>query len=112
MYQKLGKEKPWPNQADKGRGAVTKSASDDMMFKVPSLRNVEHTAPYFHDASGKTLEAAVKTMADHQLGKSLDDADVGVIVAWLKTLSGTPSEEAVRKPELPVSSKAAAKPAR
>lgn len=92
MFQKLGKEKPWPNQADKGRSAVTKSPSDDMMFKVSSLRNIEHTAPYFHDASAKTLEEAVKTMAAYQLAKELSDDDVKSIVTWLKTLSGSVPE--------------------
>lgn len=101
MYQKLGKEKPWPNQRDKGRSGVTKAPSDDMMFKVAQLRNIEHTAPYFHDASGKTLEEAVKTMAAHQLNKELSDDDTKSIVVWLKTLSGAMPADAAQKPELP-----------
>jgi cytochrome c peroxidase len=101
MYQKLGKEKPWPNQSDKGRSRVTKAASDDMMFKVAQLRNIEHTAPYFHDASGKTLEEAVKTMASHQLNKDLPDDDVKSIVLWLKTLSGTIDPALAKPPEVP-----------
>ena len=106
MFQKLGKEKPWPNQADKGRSAVTKSPSDDMMFKVSSLRNVEHTAPYFHDASGKTLEEAVKTMANYQLAKDLSDDDVKSIASWLKSLSGTIPEGVATKPtEFPSTAK-------
>lgn len=98
MFQKLGKEKPWPDQSDKGRSLVTKSPSDDMMFKVSSLRNVEHTAPYFHDASAKTLEEAVKTMATYQLAKDLSDDDVKSIAGWLKTLSGTVPEGVATKP--------------
>jgi cytochrome c peroxidase len=106
MFQKLGKEKPWPNQADKGRAAVTKSPSDDMMFKVSSLRNVEHTAPYFHDASGKSLEEAVKTMASYQLNKDLPDDDVKLIVAWLKTLSGDlPADLAKKSAPFPSTAK-------
>jgi cytochrome c peroxidase len=106
MFQKLGKEKPWPDQSDKGRSAVTKSPSDDMMFKVSSLRNVEHTAPYFHDASAKTLEEAVKTMATYQLAKDLSDDDVKSITAWLKTLTGTvPEGIAVKPPEYPSTAK-------
>ena len=66
MYQKLGKEKPWPSQADKGRSGVTKSASDDMMFKVPSLREVVGTGPYFHDGSSTSLEESVKLMAEYE----------------------------------------------
>lgn len=104
MFQKLGKEKPWPNQADKGRGSVTKSPSDDMMFKVSSLRNVESTAPYFHDATGKTLEEAVKTMASYQLNKDLSDEDVKSVTAFLKTLTGSlaPADFG-KKPALPAS---------
>ncbi len=106
MFQKLGKEKPWPNQADKGRSTVTKSPSDDMMFKVSSLRNIELTAPYFHDASGKSLEDAVKQMASHQLAKELSDDDVKSIVAWLKSLSGSvPEGLQTKPPEFPSTAK-------
>jgi cytochrome c peroxidase len=110
MYQKLGKERPWPNQKDKGRSGATKSASDDMMFKVPGLRNIEHTAPYFHDASGKTLEESIKTMASHQLAKDLGDDEVKSIATWLRTLSGSPSPELTKKAELPASTKQTPKP--
>lgn len=110
MYQKLGKERPWPNQKDKGRSAVTKSASDDMMFKVSQLRNVEKTAPYFHDASSKTLDDAVKLMAAHQLGKDLSDDDVRSITLWLKTLTGTIPEALIKKPALPESTAKTPKP--
>jgi len=112
MYQKLGKERPWPNQADKGRSGITKSPSDDMMFKVSSLRDVEHTGPYFHDASGKSLTDAVKSMAAHQLAKDLSDDDVKSIVTWLGTLTGTPSSDLVKKPELPPSTATTPKPAK
>jgi cytochrome c peroxidase len=88
MFQKLGLVKPWPKQDDQGRFEVTKQDADKMVFKVPSLRNVEKTAPYFHDGSVATLEEAVKLMANHQLGKTLDDADVASIVAFLKSLTG------------------------
>jgi cytochrome c peroxidase len=101
MYQKLGKEKPWPNLEDKGRSRVTKAASDDMMYKVAQLRNIEHTAPYFHDATGKTLEGSVKTMALHQLNKELSDDDTKSIVLWLKTLSGSIPANAAQKPDVP-----------
>lgn len=110
MYQKVGKEKPWPNQKDKGRSAVTKSPSDDMMFKVPELRNVERTAPYFHDASAKTLEEAVTMMATYQLNKELSADDVKSIVGWLKTLTGTIPADYVKKPVLPASTPKTPKP--
>lgn len=88
MYQKVGAVVPWPNQADQGRFDLTGQEADKMMFKVPSLRMVEKTAPYFHDGSVATLEEAVQMMAKHQLGRTLTDAQVGSIVTWLKTLTG------------------------
>ena len=54
-FQKLGKEKDWPNQKDRGRMEETKSPADKMMFKVAPLREVEHTAPYFHDHTSYSL---------------------------------------------------------
>ncbi|MFT3774729.1 MAG: cytochrome-c peroxidase [Minicystis sp.] len=88
VYQKAGLIKPWPNQKDLGRFDVTKNDIDKMMFKVPTLRNVTKTAPYFHDGSAKTLEEAVKTMASLQSGKELKDSEVKSIVAFLETLTG------------------------
>jgi cytochrome c peroxidase len=87
-FQKVGAVRPWPNQNDHGRKDVTKADTDDMLFKVPSLRNVEKTAPYFHDGQTAKLEDAVKMMAAHQLGKDLADAEVASLVAFLKTLTG------------------------
>ena len=86
MYQKLGLVKPYPTK-DKGRSAVTKSEADTFVFKVPSLRNVEKTGPYFHDGSVKTLPEAVSQMAEYQLGKQLSTEQVNDIVAFLKTLT-------------------------
>ena len=88
MFERVGVVEPWPNQADHGRGEVTRVAADDMMFKVPSLRNVEKTAPYFHDGSVETLETAVQMMGRHQLGIDLADDEVSAISAWLKALTG------------------------
>jgi cytochrome c peroxidase len=106
MFQKLGLAKPWPNQRDKGREDVTKSPSDELMFEASQLRNVDRTAPYFHDGSTKTLEEAVKMMAVYQLNKELSDADVQSIVTWLKTLTGPIPTDYVKKPDLPEASKA------
>lgn len=74
--------------ADLGRYKVTKNESDKYVFRVPSLRNIELTAPYFHDGSAKTLEQAVLVMAKYQLGLKLSSEDVKAIVAFLKTLTG------------------------
>lgn len=103
MFQKLGLVKPWPNTNDKGREDVTKNAADTMMFKVPSLRNIEKTAPYFHDGGVASLPEAIKLMADHQLGKQLSDEDVKSIEAWLKSLTGELPTAYITKPELPAS---------
>jgi cytochrome c peroxidase len=88
MYQKLGLVKDYPTE-DMGRFEVTKLESDKKIFKVPSLRNVEKTAPYFHDGSVKTLEEAVSQMAEYQLGKNLSKDEVASIVTFLNTLTGT-----------------------
>jgi cytochrome c peroxidase len=101
MFQKVGVIQPWPNQQDRGRAHVTKTEADEMMFKVPPLRNVAKTAPYFHDGSAKTLQEAVRLMGRHQLGEELADADVEAVVAWLGSLTGELPGEYIKKPELP-----------
>jgi cytochrome c peroxidase len=75
-------------QADLGRFNVTGLEEDRHRFRVPSLRNVALTAPYFHDGSRATLEAAVRVMAEYQLGRTITDADVALIVRFLHTLTG------------------------
>jgi cytochrome c peroxidase len=75
-------------KADLGRFNVTTNEEDRYVFKVPSLRNIALTAPYFHDGSAKTLEQAVATMAKYQLGRELPPKDLEQIVQYLKTLTG------------------------
>ncbi|GBQ22150.1 cytochrome-c peroxidase [Gluconacetobacter sacchari] len=76
-------------QADLGRFAVTQSKADLQRFKVPNLRNVDLTAPYFHDGSAKTLEQAVRVMARYQTqDRNISDRDVTDITAFLRTLTG------------------------
>ncbi len=75
-------------EADLGRYAVTKQDSDKHVFRVPSLRNVARTGPWFHDGSQATLDDAVRTMAKHQLGRKLPDEDVRLIVHFLEGLTG------------------------
>jgi cytochrome c peroxidase len=110
LYQKLGLVQPWPNQKDQGRFEVTKAEADKMMFKVPSLRNIHKTAPYFHDGSAKTLPEAIKLMARHQVGKELTDAEVASIATFLGALSGDAPAELVAAPELPASTAKTPKP--
>jgi len=100
-YQKAGLVEPWPERGDLGRYAVTHRRADRMVFKVPSLRNVEQTAPYFHDGRVATLEDAVRRMARYQLGRKLSDSEIAAVVAWLKSLTGTIREGYITPPTLP-----------
>jgi cytochrome c peroxidase len=110
MYMKLGLVEPYSNTADQGRFDITKQDADKMVFKVPSLRNIADTAPYYHDGSIADLPSAVKSMAKLQLGKQLPDSDVDAIVAFLKALSAPPAAEYIAKPELPASGPKTPKP--
>jgi len=101
MFQKVGVAVAWPNQGDLGRYEVTKLDSDRMMFKVPSLRDVAKTGPYFHDGSAKTLEEAVTLMARHQIGEELSPTDVKAIVGWLGSLTGELPAKYIAAPKLP-----------
>ncbi len=87
MFQKLGLVKPYQTE-DLGKYKVTKNEADKYVFKVPSLRNIEKTGPYFHDGKVKTLADAVKLMASHQLGKDLSEGDIENIVVFLRSLTG------------------------
>ena len=86
-YKKLGILNAYENTADKGRIEVTKEDYDEFVFKVPSLRNVALTAPYFHDGSQKTLEQTVQKMAWLQLGKKLSAEETSDLTAFLRALS-------------------------
>jgi cytochrome c peroxidase len=101
MFEKVGVVEPWPNQSDRGRAAVTHATSDVMVFKVPTLRNVAETAPYFHDGSVARLEEAVRMMGRHQLGLELNDAEINAICTWLRSLTGEIPRAYVAKPKLP-----------
>ncbi|AVQ12780.1 Cytochrome c551 peroxidase [Leptospira santarosai] len=86
-FRKLGQVHPYENTNDKGRQDLTKNPADAFVFKVPSLRNVGVTGPYFHDGKTTTLEEAVKKMAYLQLGKELSEPDIKSIVTFLKALT-------------------------
>jgi cytochrome c peroxidase len=101
LFHRLGARKAWPVATDVGRIAVTKAESDRMVFKVPSLRNIEKTGPYFHDGQVATLSEAVRLMGQYQLGEDLADERVNSIVAWLRSLTGELPREYIRRPELP-----------
>lgn len=94
MFQKFGvfgdyiADRGHATEADQGRFNVTGDEADRSVFKVPSLRNVALTAPYFHDGSAATLEQAVDVMFQYQLGRMPSAEDKSLIVLFLKTLSG------------------------
>lgn len=94
MFQKFGvmgdyfAQRGNPTDADLGRFLVTGLERDRHVFKVPSLRNVALTAPYFHDGSAQTLEAAVDVMFKFQLGRVASAEDRASIISFLGTLTG------------------------
>lgn len=103
MFAKLGLMKEWPDRKDLGRYQVTNDEDDILKFKVPILRNVAETAPYFHDGSIDNLEEAVKLMAEYQTKTELSEAQVKDIVAFLESLTGEIPKDYIAKPELPKS---------
>jgi cytochrome c peroxidase len=101
-FQKFGLVQPYEKDTTTlGRYGVTKVETDKFVFKVPTLRNVALTYPYFHDGSVWTLEEAVDTMAKHQLGLTLTKEENGALVAFLKTLTG--KQPVITYPVLPPS---------
>ena len=94
MYQTFGvfgnyfEDRGNPTTADNGLFNITNNEQDRYKFKVPSLRNVALTPPYFHDGSVETLEKAIFIMAKYQLGRSLQETEIQQIAAFLKTLTG------------------------
>lgn len=101
VYRRLGAVRPYPDASDVGRQQVTKQEDDRLVFKVPSLRNVERTAPYFHNGKVESLNEAVKEMGEYQLGRQLKDAEVDSIVTFLKALTGEIPADYIKPPVLP-----------
>ncbi len=106
MYQKFGVFEPYAKYTksqiiDDGRFAVTKNPSDKFVFKVPVLRNVAETPPYFHDGSVDKLADAVVIMAKIQLARDLTKEQAADIAAFLSSLTGKIPEEALKVPILP-----------
>ncbi len=91
-YKKIGLVEPYET-TDMGRFVVTNIESDKKAFKVPSLRNITKTGPYFHDGSVATLDEAIYLMAKHQLGKKVGPAFVKDVKAFLGTLTGTENSD-------------------
>lgn len=102
-FQKMGIVEPYKTTSTaEGRVAVTKEEADRFSFKVPTLRNVELTYPYFHDGEAATLAEAVDVMGRIQLGTKFTPEENAKIVAFLKTLTGDQPKFAL--PILPPSS--------
>ncbi|MDX9790871.1 MAG: cytochrome c peroxidase [Candidatus Kapaibacterium sp.] len=97
MYQKMGLIKPYKNTVDLGRHDATQNDLDKYFFKVASLRNVTLTAPYFHDGAVESLDEAIQTMADLNLGKTLSDSEVKSIRTFLKSLTDKDLEKGISK---------------
>ena len=116
MYQKFGMvQGPYwkftgSTHHDIGRAGVTEKASDKYVFKVPTLRNVARTYPYFHDGSVWRLEKAVAIMAQTQLGKDLSQEQTDEIVAFLHSLTGKIPDNMRTLPLLPPSDNNTPKP--
>ncbi|MCL1145840.1 cytochrome-c peroxidase [Shewanella sp. 10N.261.52.F9] len=109
MYMKMGLVKPFhTNNPAEGRKGVTGKEADKFVFKVPTLRNIELTYPYFHDGSVWDLEEAVNTMADIQLGQKLSNKEVKEMVAFLNSLTG--EQPQIVLPILPPSNKNTPRP--
>ncbi len=103
MFQKFGVHHDYweytkSAKVDEGRFAVTKQETDKYIFKVPSMRNVTKTAPYFHDGSVADLNEAVKIIAKVNLNKDLSDDEVKSIVTFLEALTGELPVELTQEP--------------
>ncbi len=107
-FQKMGLVEPYKGNMPDGRAAVTGNDADRFNFKVPTLRNVEMTYPYFHDGAANTLTEAVDVMGRLQLGKKFTKDENAKIVAFLKTLTG--DQPNFQLPILPPSSDTTPRP--
>lgn len=85
-YQKMGHLKVYKIE-DTGRYKVTKRKRDKFKFKVPGLRNIEKTGPYFHNGAVSDLDEVIQIMAEYQLGKKVSEQDVKDLRAFLGTLT-------------------------
>ncbi len=104
MFQKFGVFAKYEDftkskTLDEGRFTVTKNEADKSIFKVSGLRNIEKTAPYFHDGSVESLEQAIKIMAKVELNKDLTDAETVEIATFLKSLTAPLDADKYKAPE-------------
>ncbi|MEP5339456.1 MAG: cytochrome c peroxidase [Algibacter sp.] len=100
MIQKLGIEVAWPNQNDLGYYHLNRRSDYKMFFRVAPLRNVEKTAPYFHDGSSEKLWKAVELMGKHERGLEISTADALKIGEFLKALTGEIPIDYIKQPNI------------
>ena len=107
-YAQLGAYRDWPDQtSDPGRFDVTRLPRDRMYFKVPMLRNVAETGPYFHNGQVKTLDEAVRLMGQYQTGEKFSTDEVNSIVSFLHALTGNIPQQYIQPPSSEPPAKAA-----
>ena len=110
-FEKLGVALPYESESpSRGRYDVTGNEADKDVFKMHTLRNIEHTYPYFPDGAVWELEEAVRIMGEIQLGFELTDSETEEIVTFLKALTGEIPEHALKLPVLPASTRDTPRP--
>ena len=87
LFMKMGLVHSYPNKKDRGVAQVTGNPADNYFFKVPSLRNILNTAPYFHDGAAASTDKAILDTGWHQLGIRLNKKDVADIKVFFQTLN-------------------------
>lgn len=90
--------RPWPNQKDLGYFEVTKNPAHKLVFRVPPLRNVAETGPYFHDHSGRSLRRAIRDITLHEQGMYLETDKILLIEAFLKSFTGKLPSTYIKQP--------------
>lgn len=108
MYQEMGFVHPYETE-DIGRAKVTGGDAHRFVFKVPSLREIEKTGPYFHDGSVETLPEAVRLLGWHPFGKKLGEEESQRILTFLGAFTREVDEAYGAKSDLPASSEATPK---
>ena len=98
MLQKAGIIKPWPNQKDQGHFNVSGNPEHKLVFRVPPLRNVVETAPYFHDYSSRSLRRAIRDITLHEQGMYLRFDEILLIESFLKSFTGDLPGEYIKPP--------------
>jgi len=98
MLQELGYVKPWPNQKDLGYYKISGNPAHKLVFRVPPLRNVEKTGPYFHDHSVRSLRWAIREITLHQQGLYLSLSEVRAIESFMKSFTGELPRDYIKPP--------------